>query len=137
MQESQLWARPRWSRHWLVGQWIETPSAALGSRTPTNQASSTTTITPRIAAECFSRRVRASAAWSTSSSGGVGLADVTALATWLPGGACGAEPFLLAGAANAPGLVGASGLVGAAGAGGGAAADLGGAGAVAGAASVP
>ena len=47
------------------------------------------------------------------SSGGVGPADVTASSTWLSGKAFGAEPFLLAGAANAAGLVGAVGVVGA------------------------
>ena len=72
--------------------------------------------------------MRACADSSTSSSGGVGLVGLTALSTGLSGKACGAEPFLLAGAANAAGLAGAVGA---------AASDIGVAGAVAGAASVP
>ena len=93
-----------------------------------NQASSTTTITPPIAAECFSRRLRASAASSsvtssTSSSGGVGPADVTASSTRLSGKAFGLEPFSLAGAANAAGAVGGAGVVGAVGAVGATASD--------------
>src|ERR1700761_6826626 len=75
-----------------------------------NQATRTTAITPPIAAACFSRRLRASADSSTSS-GGVGRADVTASSTWLSGKACGVEPFSLARAANAAGLVGAVGVV--------------------------
>src|ERR1700736_2990035 len=81
-----------------------------------NQASSTTTIAPPIAAECFSRRLRASAdsssaTSSTLSSGGVGPADVTASSTWLSDKASGAEPFSLAWAANAAGAAGGVGAV--------------------------
>jgi len=81
-----------------------------------NQASSTTTITPPIAAECFSRRLRASADSSsvtatTSSSGGVGPADVTISSTRLSGKAFGVEPFPLTGAVNAADAVGAAGVV--------------------------
>ena len=81
-----------------------------------NQASSMTTIAPPIAAECFSRRLRASAnsssvTSSTSSSGGVDPAGVTVSSTWLSVKVFGAEPFLLTGTANAADAVDAAGVV--------------------------